>query len=595
MSTTAPAPDTVPALLAQRVAATPDAVAYQCEHSAGDWVPVTWQAFSADVMRLRRGLHAAGLRPGDRLALIAPVSIEWELLHHAALSMGVVVVGLDGHDLPQRIADMAQLANVVAYATHDPRTLARLDDSQWQRARLLLAWGATAASQEWPGGRHFITRAELEAQADRVETAPPWPASGDEATVIFTSGTTGAPKGIAYRHAQVVLAVAAIAEAFQFVGHEGRLLCWLPLSNLFQRMVNLAGMRQGAGTYLLSDPRRVMAAVSRVSPDIFVGVPRFYEKLYQGIRDSIAGQPPMRRRVVEWAWGVGRRVSRCRLSGQPVPLGWALVHRVADRMVLSRVRQVMGSRLRCMVTGSAPTPRYLLEEFHALGWLLLEAYGMSENVMPMAMNRVDGFRFGSVGRPLPGNRIVIGADGCIKVQSPGLFSGYLNDGQALAIDAEGFYATWDLGAWDPDGYLYLTGRAGDLIKTSVGRRIAPARVESHLRRVPGVEDALLIGNGRKYVVALCSCPELQPDESSIAAFRKALGEHLADVSAQDRPRGVALVLKKFGIDTGELTSNLKVRRQFVLSHYEPLIDRLYDAVDATPGSESQEPVVLTSS
>lgn len=598
MNTTPPAPDTVPALLAQRVAATPDAVAYQCENSAGDWVPVTWQAFSADVMRLRRGLHAAGLRAGDRLALIAPVSIEWELLHHAALSMGVVVVGLDGHDLPQRIADMAQLAHVAAYATNDPRTLARLDASQWQRARLLLAWGPTAALQELPElpeGQHFITRAELEAQADEVEAEPPWPVSRDEATIIFTSGTTGAPKGIAYRHDQVVLAVTAIAQAFQFVGHEGRLLCWLPLSNLFQRMVNLAGMRQGAGTYLLSDPRRVMTAVGRVSPDIFVGVPRFYEKLYQGIRDSIAGQPLMRRRVVEWAWRVGRRVSRCRLSGQPVPLVWGLVHRVADRLVLSRVRQVMGGRLRCMVTGSAPTPRYLLEEFHALGWLLLEAYGMSENVMPMAMNRMDDFRFGTVGRPLPGNQIVIGPDGGVKVQGPGLFNGYLNDGQAPAVDTEGFYATWDLGAWDQDGYLYLTGRAGDLIKTSVGRRIAPAGVESHLRRVPGVDDALLIGNGRKYVVALCSCPELQPDETSLAAFRKALGEHLAHVGAQDRPRGVALVLKKFGIDTGELTSNLKVRRQFVISRYEPLIDRLYDAVDAAPGSgESQEQVILIS-
>ena len=588
-----PAPDTVPALLAQRVAATPDAVAYRCENSAGDWVPVTWRAFSADVMRLRRGLHAMGLRSGDRLALIAPVSIEWELLHHAALSMGVVVVGLDGHDLPQRIADMARQAHVVAYATSDPRTLSHLDEDQWQRARLLLAWGATPASHELSGGRPFITRAELEAQADQVETELPWPSSADEATVIFTSGTTGTPKGIAYRHAQMVLAVTAIAEAFQFVGPEGRLLCWLPLSNLFQRMVNLAGMRQGAGTYLLSDPRRVMTVVGRVSPDIFVGVPRFYEKLYQGIRDSIAAQPAMRRRIVKWAWGVGRRVSRYRLSGQPAPLGWALMHWAADRMVLSRVRQVMGNRLQCMVTGSAPTPRYLLEEFHALGWLLLEAYGMSENVMPMAMNRIDGFRFGSVGRPLPGNRIVIGPDGVIWVQGQGLFSGYLHDGQAPATDAEGLYATWDLGAWDEEGFLYLTGRAGDLIKTSVGRRIAPAGVESHLRRVPGVDDALLIGNGKKYVVALCSCPDLEPDELAIAAFRKALGAQLTDVSAQEQPRGVVLLLKKFSIDTGELTSNLKVRRQFVESHYEALINQLYDAVDAASDNESQ-PVILIS-
>ncbi len=577
--------DTVWQLLDQRVAATPDTIAFQREIGDGLWEPLTWQAFYARVIRLRRGLYAAGLRKGDRLALIAPVSIDWELLHHAALSMGVVVVGLDAHDLPQRIAGMAQQAGVVAFATTDVRALAGLGEDQWSKVRVLLTLCDQKGNVELPLGKQFLTWAELDALADTVDALPETPVPDDVATIIFTSGTTGAPKGIAYTHAQVCMAVAAIADAFSFVGHDGRLLCWLPLSNLFQRMVNLAGLRQGAGTYLLGDPRRVMAVVATVSPDIFVGVPRFYEKLYDGIRESIAARPALQRRAIELAWRIGRRASRYQLDRHPLPVWLAWTHRAADRLVLSRLRAVMGGRLRCMVTGSAPTPRYLLDEFHAMGWLLLEAYGMSENVMPMAMNCIDDFRFGTVGRPLPGNQLVVSEDGDIKVKGPGLFSGYLGDAEPLTVDAEGFHTTWDLGVKDGDGYLRVTGRSGDLIKTSVGRRIAPAPIEAHLRRMPGIDDVVLIGNGKKYLVALCSCEQVVPNEAALAAFQTSINQYLSDINEQDRPRGIGLILKKFSIESDEMTPNLKIRREVILSRYTTLIDQIYQTVDSMPRQE----------
>ncbi len=585
------AADTVWQLLEQRVAASPDAMAFQREIGDGRWEPVTWQTFHDRVIRLRRGFYAAGLRKGDRLALIAPVSIEWELLHHAALSMGVVVVGLDAHDLPQRIADMARQASVVAFATTDARVLAQLDEAQWRQVRMLLALQDSAVAAELLPGKRFITWSELDALADPVASPAETPGPDDVATIIFTSGTTGAPKGIAYTHAQVCMAVAAIADAFSFVGHDGRLLCWLPLSNLFQRMVNLAGLCRGAGTYLLSDPRRVMTAVATVSPDIFVGVPRFYEKLYDGIRGSIAARPALQQRAIELAWRIGRRVSRYRLDKRPLPAWLAVAHHAADRVVLSKLRGVMGSRLRCMVTGSAPTPRYLLKEFHALGWLLLEAYGMSENVMPIAMNRLDDFRFGTVGRPLPGNQVAVAESGDIKVKGPGLFRGYLGDADPMRLDADGFYATWDLGTIDGDGYLSLTGRTGDLIKTSVGRRIAPAPIEAHLRRLAGVDDVLLIGNGEKYLVALFSCENMAPDEYSLEVFKNLLNHHLSDINQQERPRGIGLIMRKFSVESEEMTPNLKLRRNAVVTRHQNLIRRLYQAVDANP-SQTQGCIVV---
>ena len=574
--------DTVWQLLDQRVAATPDAVAYQCETGNGRWEPLSWQAFHARVIRLRRSLHAAGLRKGDRLALIAPVSIEWELLHHAALSMGVIVVGLDAHDQPQRIASMAWQADVVAFATTDLRVLAGLNEDQWSKARMVLALCDQRGDAELPPGQQVLTWAELDAFADTTDVLPEKPGCEDVATIIFTSGTTGAPKGIAYTHGQVCMAVAAIADAFGFVGPDGRLLCWLPLSNLFQRMVNLAGLRQGAGTYLLGDPRRVMAVVATVSPDIFVGVPRFYEKLYAGICESIAARPVLQRWAINLAWRVGRRVSRYRLDKRPLPLWLAAAHQAADRVVLSRLRSVMGSRLRCMVAGSAPTPRYLLDEFHALGWLLLEAYGMSENVMPMAMNRIDDFRFGTVGRALPGNQLVVAEGGHIKVKGAGLFTGYLGDAEPLPVDAEGFHTTWDLGETDSDGYLRLTGRSGDLIKTSVGRRIAPAPIEAQLRRVPGIDNVVLVGDGKKYLIALCSSEQAIPNGLSMVAFKELIDEQLFDVTDQDRPRGIGLIPQKFTIESDEMTPNLKIRRHIILSRYQALINRVYQAVDSMP-------------
>jgi long-chain acyl-CoA synthetase len=362
----------------------------------------------------------------------------------------------------------------------------------------------------------------------------------------------------------------------------------LPLSNLFQRIVNLAAVRQGAATYLLPDPRRVMQVVAHVSPDIFVGVPRFYEKLYDGLRDNIAAAPRLQRSLAGWAWNLGRRVSRQRLERRRLPVALALAHALADRLVLRRIRQLMGDRLHCMVSGSAPMSKHLLEEFHALGWLVLEAYGLSENVLPMAMNRVDAFRFGSVGRPLANNQIVVADDGAVRVRGPGLFSGYLNDKSPLPFDASGFYSTGDLGRLDADGYLWLTGRSGDMIKTSTGRRIAPAAVEAVLRQVPGVEQAVLIGNGRKALVALCSC-QTGLDDAATARLEAALQRHAGQVNEHERPLVIALIARPFSTEFGELTPNLKLRRAAIEDRHARLIAKLYEELDRAATGRPHDP------
>ena len=577
--------NTVSRLLEQRAAQTPDSVAFQREAEDGQWRPILWHDFAARVEAIARAMHASGLRKGDRLALIAPVSLEWELLHHAALAMGVVVVGLDAHDLPARIGAMAEQADITAFAVSDASVLSHIVADRLAGCPLLLALGwNTDASQAECGWQRW---AAFESSAATTQTRPAAPTADDTATIIFTSGTTGAPKGIAYRNGQVGLAIEAIRDAFSFVGSDSRLLCWLPLSSLFQRMVSLAGLCQGATTYLLADPRRVMQVVARVSPDIFVGVPRFYEKLYDGLLDSIAAMPPLQRKLVSLAWAIGRRRSLCIREGRPVQPWLDLLHTVAERSILRRMRRVMGTRLQCMVTGSAPLPKKLFEEFHALGWLVLEAYGLSENLLPMTMNRLDGFCFGSVGRPLPGNDIELSDNGTVKVRGPCLAAGYLDGTEQLQIDGAGFYDTGDLGRFDAAGYLHLTGRVDDLIKTSTGRRIAPEGAEAQLRTVRGIDQAILIGSGQKLLVALCSAPGFPHGIDSTKSIEDALRLLVTSISEHERPAGIAFIERPFNLESGELTPNLKMKRKGIERNHAALIQRLYAKI----ATESHSPEI----
>jgi long-chain acyl-CoA synthetase len=572
--------NTVAQVLELRAAESPTSIAFWRHSEDKTWEPITWHEFFLRVTSLRNALHAAGLRKGDRLALIAPASLDWELLHHAALAMGVVVVGMDAHDLPARIAAQVEQADITAFATTHPAVLSRVGAQRLGDVRFVLD---LVGGGELPSPAHGLTWPELNRLGESVKTVPPSPSADDCATIIFTSGTTGEPKGIAYSHGQVCLAIDAICSVFGFVDQRSRLLCWLPLSNLFQRMVNLAGMRNGAATYLLGDPRQVMAVVATASPDIFVGVPRFYEKLYQGICDQIATQSRLRRWLIESAWAIGRRASKIRLEKTRISPWLACARWAADRLVLRRIRSVMGDRLRCMVSGSAPLPKNLLVEFHALGWLVLEAYGLSENVLPMAMNRPDDFRFGTVGRPLPGNQIQIGSDGVISVRGPGMFHGYLDPSDPLPFDGEGFYATGDYGGFDGDGFLSLTGRTNELIKTSTGRRIAPATAEAELRRVPGIDQAVLIGSGRRCLVAICSTTiPASVQTSTRGSLEAALRDQVAMIGEPERPRAIGLLARAFSVERGELTPNLKLRRLAIENQYANLVKDLYESIDRDP-------------
>jgi len=271
---------------------------------------------------------------------------------------------------------------------------------------------------------------------------------------------------------------------------------------MFQRIINLAAIVCGAQTYYVEDPRAIMVHIGSIEPYFFIGVPYFYEKLYAGMIEKINQRPACQQAIIMWALRVGDSYAKLLRDGKRMNVLRRFNHRLADCLVLHRLRKVMGANLHYMLSGSAPMPLWLLERFHAMGLLILEAYGLSENVIPVAVNRQHAYRFGTVGQTLSGCEVRLADDGELLVRGPGVISSYYGEEQYGLLDSNGYLASGDYATIDAGGFITLTGRKSEIIKTATGRRIAPAAIESFLLKVPSVESAAVFGAGRPYPVAV---------------------------------------------------------------------------------------------
>lgn len=577
-------PDSIAHRLVARAQQTPHEPAYWTR-GAGGWSSVTWREVAARVQSLSGHLVRLGLRPGDRVAILMPTTPEWEYCHLGALAAGGVVVGLDAHDADTNIRHIL--------ATAEPRVLFLADSAQLARIAPLLPRPPALVVARAGQASGVTELAGLLGSAGE-QSGPSWPVCTPDmqATIVFTSGSTGLPKGIAYAHAQLCMAADAILSRFPMIGAQSRLACWLPLSNLFQRIIDLCAMRAGAQSWFVDSPMDIVARLPEIRPALFIGVPRFYEKLHAGMRAALARRPAPVRRVVELALRIGMRAREAQRQGRSQGIGLRAAHALAERFVLRRLRgEVMGDEVRFLISGSAPMPVPLIEWFHALGWLLLEAYGTSENVIPIAINSPDACRFGSVGRALPGNEIRLAADGELMVRGPGVFGCYCGPGCPDApLDGEGFLHTGDYARIDADGFIWLTGRKSEVFKTSTGRRVAPVAVESALKRIPYVDAAVVLGSQRPFPVALLCIDAdalgepIVPGSPLPAGLLARIGRDVEDACAalagHERPAGALVLRRAFSIEAGELTCNLKLKRKAIEDGYRSGIDALYGALAA---------------
>ena len=553
---------------------------------AGGWAPTTWSALWMDVQRTSSAFRRLGLQRGDRIAILARTCREWQIAEFGALLAGAAVVGVDAHASDEQIAWILGDAQVAAVVADTPHNAARAATSVRNPLKFLVAF-----DEDPPTTAPVESRAWSDlVRHEGVPDAQPMPDPDDIAMLIYTSGTTGTPKGIEYSHRQLMTSCWSTVDEFHDLGESNRLLCWLPMGPLFQRVLNLVAFASRSVTYFVEDPREIMARIAEVRPTAFASVPRFYEKLHEGIQERLGTQTGIRKRLIDAALASGAEWSRCVRGGLRPAWQLRVRHALLDALVLRRIRAVMGGRVKWMISGSAAAPVWLLEFFHSIGLLVLEAYGVTENPVPVAANRSDAYRFGSVGRPFRLNDVRIGEDSEVLVKGPAMFSGYRGeDREAGRLTSDGYYRTGDYGRFDDDGFLYLTGRVAEMIKTSTGRRISPAAVEAVYLRSPLIDQIVVFGNDRPFLVALIA-PNVKAVEAVAghaaatnvgARARDLIGRQLEHfglaLSPHERVRGFALLDAPLSMANGELTSNLKLRRRHIESRYARLLESTYSS------------------
>jgi long-chain acyl-CoA synthetase len=420
-------------------------------------------------------------------------------------------------------------------------------------------------------------------------------APDDIATIVYTSGTTGPPKGVVQTHRNHLAALAAVDAVG--LAREGDVdFLFLPFAHSFARMLEYFGLWAGTTTAFATSIDHVAAEIAETQPHLIPSVPRIYEKIYARIQSARESGGAVKGLLFDWAFGVGRERSRCQQSGEPLSLVLSVQAMLADLLVFSRIQQVLGGRVRYLVSGGAPLAQEIMEFFHAAGLLILEGYGLTETTPILTCNRPDRYRFGTVGLPVDGVTLRIAADGEILAKGPNVARGYWErpEATAEAWDAEGWFHTGDIGEIDADGFLRITDRKKDLIKTSGGKYVAPQNIENLLKTQPHISQAVVIGDQRRYCVALLT---LDPD--AVAKFAEQEG--LAGASKEEvvrHPRLLEIVdrevqavnarlasyesIKYFRIldrdfspETGELTPSLKVKRKVVTERFRGLIDEMY--------------------
>jgi long-chain acyl-CoA synthetase len=584
----------------QRVAATPDANAVAYPTAAGPtWF--TWKTMGERASNIAAGLHTLGVQPEDRVAIASNTRVEWILA-----DLGIMCAGA---------------ATTTVYPTTEPKDAAFiLSDSG---SKVLFAEDASQvtkiADADLPGLTHVVllegadatatvptlSLAELEqkgaaalAEDPELVTRIAKAVRPDQlATLMYTSGTTGTPKGVELLHGGWVWE--GVAQAMLGILQPDDLqYLWLPLSHSFGKTLLCGVIHVGLPTYVDGRIDKIVENLAIVKPTLMCGAPRIFEKVYNRIVTTTKDAGGAKWKIFQWAFGVGRQVSALQQQGKQ-PSGMLKVkHGLADKLVFSKIRHRLGGQIRILVSGAAPLNKDIAEFFHAAGLTILEGYGLTETSAGAFVNRPEHFKFGTVGKPLGDLEIRIAADGEVELRGVPVMRGYHNlpEESANCFTADGYFKTGDIGEIDSDGFLKITDRKKDLIKTSGGKYVAPSAIEGQFKAIcPYVSQVIVIGQARNYVTMV-----LTLDPEAIVGW--AAGGPLAGKSYQEivtSPQASEMVegyvkelneklnrwetVKKFtilprdlAVETGELTPSLKIKRKAVESTFASEIEKMYE-------------------
>jgi long-chain acyl-CoA synthetase len=603
MATTQAVPESTLAQLFRARSAT-YGKATRWRQKVGDkWMTMTWRENLVLVNSLIAGLDALGARPGDAIGILSGTRWEWTAADWAIIGLGGVCVTV----YP------SNLAPLVAYICNDSdiRYLFAENRAQYQkllgirgqipnvRKVILFEDAASAAGDPWVMSfnelRHLSPRSLKEADAFAAARAAAIRPE-DRFTLVYTSGTTGNPKGVVHTHGTFMAQIRAVRAALDTIRPGMTDLLFLPLSHVFGREEHLSGFDRGLSTVISPNIDHLIADLEHAQPDLFFSVPRIYEKAYAAIQARVEAGSRTRKRIFRWAERVGLEAAAHKEAGKKLPSRLRRRYWLADRLVFKKIRAVLGGNLKFAITAGAPLELKILQFFNAAGVLLLEGWGLTETSGGMTLNRVNRSRFGTVGLTYDGHATRIAEDGEILARGPCLFTGYHNNPAATAeaLDADGWFHTGDIGTLDAEGFLRIVDRKKDLIITAAGKNIAPQNVENALKTAPMVSQIAVYGDRRPYLVALVTldpeqvqawCAEHGLPFTSVAnvytnpqlradldAGLQAAGKQLA---SYETVKYYEVLPDDFTLENELLTPTLKIRRRNIHKQYADLYASLY--------------------
>lgn len=588
--------DTVPGLFlnAVRTYDKPDAFQHKVD---GAYRNVSHRYVFEAVDGLSRGLLALGHTKGDRIALLSENRLEWALADMAILSCGCITVpvypSLPAAQVEYILADSEARTIFVSSGDNLRKVLSvRKNLGNLQR---FIVFGDEACrdpvlslSQIKERGNNWATGGGFE---ERIATIGRY----DWASIIYTSGTTGEPKGVILNHWNFLSNVLALRQAVE-IGPTDRCLSFLPLSHVFERTGGFYTMFDAGVTIAYAESFDTIGEnLVETEPTVVNSVPRLYEKMYARILDAVTAGSFFKKTLFFWAVDVGRRRVRQQMEDR-LTTATRIQDKLADRLVFRKLRASTGGRLRFFVSGGAPLAREIAEFFFAVGLPIYEGYGLTETSPVIALNTADQWKLGTVGKPVPGVDIRIAEDGEILARGPNVMLGYYKkpDKTKKVLDGEWFH-TGDIGYLDEDGFLTITDRKKDLIVTAGGKNVAPQPIENLFKTNKYVAQAVVVGNGRKFISAI-----IVPNFRNLMAFADATGIRYANeddlihnpqvvhkyhdeiermsqhLASFERVKKIILVERDFSIEAGELTPSLKVKRRTIEARFEAAIDALYE-------------------
>jgi long-chain acyl-CoA synthetase len=543
-----------------------EAPAYLAETSDG-WEPVSGQEAALAVDELANGLLALGVRKGDAFAILASTRLEWALFDLALGLIGAIGAPIYPSSSPRDCAYVVEHSEAVGILCED--------DGQRQKVESLalehVLTFADLAELRTKGRGH--AEQHPRALSDASSAIDP----EDLFTYIYTSGTTGPPKACMIRHRNYYAMADEVRQMEEFIVPGDVMLLYLPLAHNFGRLMHLLGPHLGFTIAFCADPYAVADALPVVRPTVFPSVPRVYEKIHTAVVAKFGEATGPKRRLIDWGLSVGRRASVLRQRGEPLPRRLALEHRLADRLVYSKVKDRLGGRFRAGISGGAPLAKEVVEFFHALDILILEAYGLTECTTGATGNRPSRLRFGTVGPPLPGVELKIAEDGEILIRSDTVFGGYYKDEAATreVLTEDGWLRSGDIGRLDDDGFLTITDRKKDILVTAGGKNVAPQNLENALKTSPLISQALVVGDRRPYVAALITLEAGVPRDNAEEQIRTVVDDVNRELSRFEQIKRFAILPRDFSGDDGEITPTLKLKRRVCQEHFAAEIEQLY--------------------